>query len=108
MSGIDGTVVDSCTCCLRGTDTAVAFVGSHEGIAAALMVAAGVPTEDAALLMVEMCATVAGGAVGGRAGELQLVVRLCETCLVAQGNAARGLRVGLIHAGAAIPTFRVP
>jgi hypothetical protein len=87
--GLDGTYRGTCTVCLRGTDTGIAFFGEAEWVAAGMKVL-GIPLEQAAVMISDVTGCGRGKVPAGR---FQIVVRVCRDCVRASGTL---LRVGLI------------
>ena len=95
--GIHGTDAESCVVCLRGTDTALAFVGEAEWAVAGLQ-HLGVPDYQAG-------ATVSYGLGCGPGevpdGEVTVMFRVCRECAD-----KAGFPVALVTAAADIPAIR--
>ena len=94
MTGLQGDYRDSCSVCLRGTDTALAFAGSPDWVVAGMIVL-GIPSDEATAML------------SGTPGEVPNVasmkraIRVCEECA-----ARAGMSVGPLMAGGSLPTYR--
>jgi hypothetical protein len=100
MTGLQGDYRGTCIVCLEPTDTGLAVRGEPEAAMAVLMVL-GVPGDQAAAVLPQALGCAPGMVPDG---EVTVPFRVCARC------AARlpGARVGLILAGAELPTVRVP
>ena len=88
--GLDGTYRDSCSVCMRGTDTALALTGEAEWVIAGLTMF-GLSADVAGV----MVSDVTGCDVGMvPAGEVTVFVKLCRDC--ARASKAGGADVGPI------------
>ena len=97
--GIRGDFADSCTVCMKGTDTGLAFVGEAEWIMAG-MVRMGIPIDQVPGTF-GACVGSAPGMVP--VGRLTVTVRACVGC----ANLA-GLPVDVIAVGSQIPSYVQP
>jgi hypothetical protein len=94
--GLQGDYRDSCTACMRPTDTGLAFRGEAEFIIAGL-VCMGIPLDQASVSF-----SLATGSDPGTvpAGILTHVIRVCDD------RASRaGLRIGLLAGESAVPLY---